>query len=247
MARTNQHYYPIILGFVFLLGLSGCRFGNYSEDPKRIVDPNASTGFKSVELFFAHAKQLETAAVYNDGTATSWDSNVSLASVPTSILDTFSDPVYFATPADASQVPMFVGKNQKNYIDTELDANGDIKSDSASDIVQLWRNPACQTQVQISQVGTFDRTQAGSTVLDGVTQPVSGKLKMELTYIRVIDGDCVADLREMAQCYLDSSTCSTDDWRAATNFFDLYVRQSGALKIEDAIRIKGLAYVVHFE
>ena len=234
----------IIAGCLFLLALSGCRFGNYSEPPQ--VDPNASSGFKSIELFSAQAKQLETIAVYTDGTQ-SINSTVALASVPTSILDTFSDPVYFTTPTDPNSLPMFIGKNQKNYINTTLNSKGEIDDESASEIVTLWKNPACQTQVQISQQGSFDRSQTGSTVLDGTNYSLSGKLKLELLYLRVVAGDCVSDLQEMAQCYQDSSRCTTDEWRAATNFFDLYVRQSGVLKIEDAIRIKGLAYLVHFE
>jgi hypothetical protein len=236
----------ILSGFALLFALNGCRFGNYSEAPT-LTDPNGlSSGLKSVELFFAHTSQLETWALFTDGTNSSND-HVALASIPTAILDTISNPVYLAISNDAATAPMFVGKNQKNYIDTGFDSNGDIKSDSASEIVTLWKNPACQTQVQISQVGVLDRGQGGSTVLDGTTVKVAGKLSMELTYLRVVAGDCVSDLREMAQCYQDANTCTTDEWRAATNFFDLYVRQSGALRIEDVIRIKGLAYIVHFQ
>lgn len=244
MALKNTHYRKIILGALLLSTLSGCRFGNYSEQPT--VVPNASGGFASIELFSAHTSRLETIALYSDNTR-SYRDNVALASVPTSILDTFSDPVYFTTPSDVNDSPMFIGKNQKNYINTTLNSAGAIADQSASEIVTLWNNPACQTQIQIEQAGSLDRSHPGSTVLDGKTQPIAGKLKLELTYMRVLAGDCVSDLQDMAQCYQDSSTCTTDEWRAATNFFDLYVRQSGVLRIEDAIRIKALAYIVTFE
>jgi hypothetical protein len=227
--------------------LGSCRFGNHSEQAKPLNQSN----YKSVEMFFTEPKTLQTRVYLNSLSGPSSQVNTvaaPLSAIPSSILNTFTDPHYFATMKDPTKSPLFIGINQNSYIDTTMDADGNIGSEYLSGVVQFWRNPDCLTQVQILQEGTFDRSHPGSVVFsDGSQATVSGRLNLDFSYSRIIAGDCSADLTELANCYINGSGCSTDQLNAAHNLFDLYVKQSGAMKIEDAVKLKALEYVVHFE
>lgn len=226
-----------------LLALSSCRFGNYSEDPK----PTTQSGYQSVTLYFAQASKLTTTVVLDDDTAQEND-HAPLSAIPVSIRNTFTNPVYFAIPKDPVALPLFIGLNQSSYIETQIDDKGLIADSFATKPATLWNNPGCQTQIQIEQDGGFDFTRPGTVTFgDGTVSPVSGRLQMTLSYLRVIAGDCQADLQELANCYNNGAGCDNDQLNAASNLFDLHVRQTGVLNISDLTRVRGLAYKVYFE
>jgi hypothetical protein len=102
--------------------------------------------------------------------------------------------------------------------------------------------------LQMQQLGYLDRSRPGTiTYSDGSTGKISGDRLLEFRLIRNFSGDCSRILQVLADCYSSGTGCSTDELYWANQLFDLYVRQSGALKIEDATRIKTLAYIVHFD
>jgi hypothetical protein len=239
----------IVAGSLALLALSGCRFGNYSEPQP---DPNASDGgFESVELFQTHPTQLSVAVVYNDTSQVSTQDQVPLAAIPAEALAKFTDPLYFVVNSDADHTPYFIGKTGEFKVmeQTGFDDHGNLRIDYAMDGGHtLWKNPACLTQVQISHDGQLDRDHPGSATLGDNIYNTAGRVILDRMSLQVIDGDCAADLQDMAQCYQESTQCeNTEAWEKAVAFFDLYVRQTGILKIEDVARIKGLAYIVRFE
>jgi|GEM_PF-3360212 len=245
MTRKNHSLWPA-LGSVLLLTLSACRFGNYSEPPK----PDQNTldgGLKSVELFSTHPTLFQTAVVYTDDTQA--QIQVPIAEIPQSILNIFSDPLYFVVKNDADQTSGFIGQNGTDSEITGFDQNGNIRLDFAAENAHaLWENPDCLTQEQISHDGTLDRSHPTSMQIGDDTYPIAGRLNLDRISMRVIAGDCVSDLQQLAECYQDPSTCKdSNEWNTATQLLDLYVRQSGVLKIEDVSRIKALAYGVHFE
>jgi hypothetical protein len=228
-----------------LVLLSSCRFGNYSEDPK----PTSSGGYKSVELYFTQATRLTTTAILDEENSTATENNhAPLSAIPVSIRNTFTNPVYFAIPKDPTALPLFIGLNQSSYIETQLDPEGKVYDNYVTQPSKLWNNPECQTQIQIIQDGAFDRTRPGTVTFgDGSVSPVNGRIVMTLSYLRVIAGDCQADLQELANCYSNGSGCDTNQLNAASNLFDLHVRQTGVLDISNATRVRGLAYKVYFE
>ncbi len=124
-----------------------------------------------------------------------------------------------------------------------------IKLELASSITPLVTNSICRTQLQVVQEGRLDRSAPGSALLTGNTSrsSVSGKLRLAYTFVRALDGDCADSLRELAACYQNGAGCSSEQLAEAHALFDLYVRGTGVLKIEDAAKIKGLAYIVRFD
>ena len=228
---------------VLLTLMTGCRFGNYAEAPK----PNFKETYKSIDLYFTQPKKLTTTVVFNDNTS-HVNATAPLVSIPTSVRNTFTNPTYFAIPIDPKSLPMFVGLNQTSYVSTQIDANGKVADDFLSTATTLWTNPNCKTQIELIQNGAFDLTRPGTvTYSDGSVSPVKGHLSLTFSYLRVISGDCQADLQELVNCYSSGTGCTNDQLNAASNLFDLYIRQTGVLSIADAIRVKGLAYEVQFE
>lgn len=224
--------------------LSGCRFGNYAEAPK----PNAKEGYQSIELYFTQADQLITRAILDDAGNVTENNQAPLSAIPVSIRNTFTNPLYFAVPRNIELYPQFIGLNQSSFIETQINKTGEIDDVFRTRPSVLWNNENCLTQIEIAQSGTFDRTRTGTVTFgDGTSSPVSGHLNLHLSYLRVISGDCTADLQELANCYTNGAGCSTDQLNAASNLYDLHVRQTGVLNINDVARLRGLAYDVYFE
>jgi hypothetical protein len=232
------------------IGLSGCRFGNYSEPPKGV------TNFNSIELFSTQVKKLETFALYQDDSETH-NLNAPLSAVPAMILDNFTNPVYLAEPTSTPGVHLFIGLSQtacmldpanSNCIGTLLNEDGSIGVNTSSEFQQFGSDPACTMNLQMQQIGFLDRSRPGTiTYSDGSTGIISGELLLEFRLIRNFNGDCSGILGRLASCYSEGSGCSTDELYWANQLFDLYIRQTGALRIENATRIKTLAYIVHFD
>ncbi len=238
------------VGLLTMLSLEGCRFGNYSEPPK--VTPK----FSSVEVFNTQAKKFEVFVFYQDSTNSS-NNTTPLSAIPSTILDNFSDPLYIAQPVTTPGVKMFIGARQtdcflnpdtSSCIGTLIDSQGNIGVQTSSPLSQFGSDPACQMKLQMQQVGFLDRSHPSTiTYSDGSTGKVAGDLVLDFQMIRSFQGDCSKILTILAGCYNSGVGCSTDELYWANQLFDLYVRQSGALKIEDATKIKSLAYVVHFD
>ena len=233
-----------VLFCTLALLLSSCRFGNYSEAPKY----NGKSQFKNSELFFSEIKKFETFIFYADGTSAT-NSNSPFVEIPTHLLDVFTNPLYWYTLDDAKQTQIFMDSYQSVYEQTRVDAAGKIDLEIDSDITPLISNSICRTQLQVLQQGSLDRTSPGSALLTGASSRVtiSGKLKLSYTSIRALAGDCADSLRELATCYQNGTGCTSEQLAEAHALFDLYVRGTGVLKIEDAYKIKGLAYIVHFD
>ena len=249
MLKWNHHC--LFTAFLLLL-CSGCRLGNYASP-----DPNAAataSKYKTQELFYTQPTQLQTIALFSDGNGGSTNAsnaNVTVSAVPTSVLQTFSNPVYFVTQTDTTKSPMFIGFNQSSYLSTALDASGNISASTTSSAATLWSNPNCQTALQITQTGTLDRTTPGTaTFSDGSTAAIAGHAKITFSYMRAISGDCSADLLSLANCYTTGSGCATGELSAAESLFDLYAKQSGIIDLTNTAlvsKIIGLAYTVTFQ
>ncbi|MBU6154265.1 MAG: hypothetical protein KGP28_08170 [Bdellovibrionales bacterium] len=242
----------IVLGLLILTspGLSSCRFGNYSEPPRGVKN------FNSIELFSTKVKKLETFALYQDDSETH-NLNAPLSAVPAMILDNFTNPVYITEPTGTPGVHLFIGLSQtqcmldpvnSDCIGTLLNEDGSIGVSTSSEFQQFGSNPACRMNLQMQQFGYLDRSNPSTiTYSDGSTGIISGDLLLEFRLIRNFQGDCSGILGRLASCYSDGSGCSTDELYWANQLFDLYIRQTGALRIEDTTRIKTLAYIVHFD
>ncbi len=230
--------------------LSGCRFGNYADQAK----PLKSQSSYNVEFFFTSPKQFETRVYLNalsgPNAVINTNNKASLSSIPSTILNVFSDPVYLAVPKDPSLSPVFRDYTDTYGFDTTLDSNGNIARDyiPTEGPFVLWSNPNCLTQYEITHEGTLDRTKPGSiTYSDGTKAPVAGSMALTYTFSRIIDGDCSEDLTRLASCYNDGTGCTANELSSARSLFDLYIKQTGVLKIEDAAKIKALEYIVHYE
>ena len=231
-------------------GLSSCRFGNYSEPPKGVKN------FNSIELFSTQVHKLETFVLYDDDSETH-NLNAPLSAVPGMILDNFTNPVYLTEPTATPGVHLFIGLSQtscmldpanSNCIGTLLNPDGTIGVSTSSEFQQFGADPACTMNLQMQQFGELDRSRPGTiTYSDGSTGTISGELLLEFRLIRNFHGNCTSILSRLAECYTDGSGCSTDELYWANQLFDLYVRQTGALQIGNATRIKTLAYIVHFD
>jgi hypothetical protein len=230
--------------------LPGCRFGNYSELPK------GTSRFSSIELLRTLPFKFETYAVYQDDSETR-NSSTPLSSIPASILDNFTNPLYLAEPVATPGIKLFIGAAQtacltdpanSSCIGTIVNSDDTITVSTRSPYSQFGSNPACTMNLEMQQLGFLDRSRPGTVrYSDGTTAPIGGDLILEFQLIRNFKGDCAGILQVLADCYSDGSGCSTDELYWANQLFDLYVRQSGTLKIEDATRIKTLAYIVHFD
>jgi len=230
--------------------LSGCRFGNYAEPPKGVKN------FDSIELFTARLHKLETFALFQDDSETH-NLNAPLSAVPGTILDNFTNPVYLAQPTSTPGVKLFIGLSQtdcmlnpanSSCIGTIVNPDDTITVSTGSEDQQFGSDPACLMNLQMQQIGSLDRSHPGTiTYSDGSTGTISGDLLLEFRLIRNFTANCSGILQRLATCYTDGSGCSTDELYWSSQLFDLYVRQTGALRIEDASRIKTLAYIVHFD
>jgi hypothetical protein len=241
---------PILTAGLLALTLTGCRFGNYSESPK------APNKFSSIEIFRTQPKTFETHVMLTDGSV---NSNLStpLSAIPETILDNFTDPLYIAEPISSPGFKLFIGARQRDCfsnpedsscIGTIIENDGSISVQSASPLTQFGSNPSCKMNLEMRQSGNLDRSNPGSiTYGDGSTGRVAGNLVLDFTMIRTFTGDCSGILSVLANCYTSGVGCSNDELYWANQLFNLYARQSGALRMEDVARIKVLAYQVRFE
>ena len=235
---------------VCLMSLAGCRFGNYSEPPK------GTSRFTSIELFRTLPLKFETFAIYQDDTQTQ-NNSTPLSAIPPSILDNFTNPLYLAEPVATPGIKLFIGIAQtdcmadpanSSCIGTVVNDDDTITVSTSAPYSQFGSDPACSMNLQMQQLGFLDRSHPGTlTYSDGTTGVIGGDLVLEFRLIRNFKGDCSAILKTLADCYSNGTGCTTDELYWANQLFDLYIRQSGTLKIEDATKIKTLAYVVHFD
>jgi hypothetical protein len=246
----------ILLALTALTGLQGCRFGNHSET---VVPMKSPSTYKSIEFFFTAPKTFTTRVILNSLSGPDMvihtNSAASLASIPSSILSALTDPVYLAIPVSENSLPLFRDNRDTTSLYTQLDSAGNVSMDyiPSDGPFILWNNPNCLTNFEITQSGTFDRTKPGTIQYDnGTTAPVAGEMKLTYTFSRVIasvngDNNCDDDLNYLASCYNNGSGCSAEELASSRALFDLYVRQTGVLNINDASKIKGLEYIVHYE
>ncbi len=230
--------------------LSGCRFGNYSEPPKGI------SNFNSIELFHTQITQFETYAIYTDGNQNQ-NTNTPLSAIPGSILNNFTDPLFIAEPKSTPGIRLFIGASQSecminpansSCIGTIVNSDDTITVSTSSPYTQFGPDEKCSMNLQMQQIGILDRSKTDSiTYSDGSKGTISGNLLLNFRLIRNFAGDCSGILKILADCYSTGTGCSTDELYWANQLFDLFIRQSGTLRIEDATRIKTLAYIVHFD
>jgi hypothetical protein len=267
LRSTTSDFYTALFYGAFTLALSmavsACRLGNYTEAPKPLTTPtsavstNSRTGsLQNVELFYAEPKTLQTFAIYKDATPPSQNNSVGLVSIPSDVLNTFTDPTYLAWTPDSTHTlkPYFLGVYNpgSNNFPTTINSAGAINAGYSDASVTIATG--CSMTDQRLHVGKLDRHQLGSyTFPDGTVQTVSGHLKFDYTFMRVFtetvagSGACGAYLQTLANCFNAGSTCTNDQLTAAHEIFDLWIRQSSVLPIANATKLKGLAYVVHFE
>jgi len=253
--KKSAFYSFITITYASTLLLGGCRFGNHADQPQPLK--SAST-YKSIEFFFTSPKQFQIGVILNSlsgpDSVETVNNNAPLAAIPSSILNAFTDPVYFAVPNDPTQFPTFWDYGGTYKFLTEVDASGNVSHDfiPASSSV-FWGNQDCLTNYEVTHKGTFDRSKPGTiTYPDGTKAPVAGSLSFTYSYTKIFSSqngtdNCTADLTRLATCYTASSGCSSDEITKSKEVFDLYVKQTGILKIEDAAKIKGLEYIVHYE
>lgn len=239
--------------------LSGCRFGNHSESAKPIVNPSI---YQSIEFFFTKPKSFQTKVILNSiggpDMVVHSNTNAPLSYIPASVLNVMTDPVYFATYKDPSRYPIFRDYRDSVSLPTLLDAEGNISFQYPNENTEpttrvLLSNPNCLTQWEVLESGGFDRSKPGQIQYeDGTLAPVAGNVSLTYTFSQVIvsvDGDnnCDADLTYLANCYKDGAGCSADDLYDARSLFDLYVKQTGVLNIDDAAKLKAMEYIIHYE
>ena len=250
MIGKNAIHRSWIVAMILTLALSACRFGNYSESPK------APEKFSSIEMFRTQARGFQTYVQLTDGTE-NLNESTPLSAIPDTLLDNFTDPLYIAQPISTPGVKLFIGSRQtdcfynpedSSCIGTIVEADGTIAVETSSPLSQFGSNPSCKMNLQMRQNGTLDRSRPGSiTYSDGTVGKISGDLLLDFTMIRTFQGDCSGILRVLAECYTNGVGCSNDELYWANQLFGLYARQSGVLRMEDASRIKVLAYMVRFE
>jgi hypothetical protein len=245
--------FPIVTTLSLCLwtgALSGCRFGNYSERPKSV------SNFVKIEAFRTSVTQFETLAVLDDDTET-YNPSAPLSAVPPMILDNFTNPVYIAEPTATPGYQIFIGSGQtscmvdpinSDCIGTIVNRDDTISVATASEFSQFGSNPSCKMNLEMHQVGNLDRRNPGTIEYsDGSTGKISGDLHLGFQLVRNFQGDCESILTLLADCYRSGAGCSTDALYWANQIYDLYIRQTGVLRIEDASRIKTLAYLVTFD
>jgi hypothetical protein len=252
-----SQFKPIsLLALTTLFILSGCRFGNHSENAIPLKNPSQ---YKSIEFFYTTPKTFTTRVYLHSlgGPNMVVHSNTTapLSSIPSSVLNALSNPVYLAVPVNPNNFPIFRDYRDTTSLVTDLDQNGNIAFDyiPSDGPYVLWNNPNCITSFEITQNGTLDRSQPGTIQYeDGTTATVSGSMRLSYTFSRVIGSingttNCNDDLNRLAFCYDNGTGCSADELSAARSLFDLYARQTGVLNIQDASSIKGLEYMIEYE
>ena len=253
--KKTAFYSLTIFIYASTLLLGGCRFGNHADQPQPLK--NAAT-YKSIEFFFTNPKQFQIAVILNSlsgsDSVVNANNNAPLASIPSTILYAFSDPVYFTIPNDPTKFPTFWDYGGNYSFQTEIDGQGTISHDYIpSNASVFWSNPDCITNYEVTHKGSFDRSKPGTvTYPDGTQAAVAGSLNFTYSFTRLISSqngtdNCTADLTRLATCYTDGSGCSAEELAKAKDTFDLYVKQTGVLKIEDAAKLKAVEYIVHYE
>jgi hypothetical protein len=229
-----------LLFILISITLSGCRFGNREDSP---VAPPES--YKS-EYFRAVPTSYTLYASYTDSSLDSADAP--LSSIPTSVKNIFTDPVGLITPVQGQNENPIFFSTSSDPVGQETSITGsDISYEAYSDVVTLWQDPSCQTQVQLFQSGTLDRRSlAPFTTTGGDILSIAGRLSLDLTVFRVIEGNCDADLARLSECTQDDATCSLDERQAANALFSMYT-EAGALTLPSAKTLSFLAYQVIFE
>jgi hypothetical protein len=145
----------LLLCGTVLLSMTACRFGNHSDSPTQIN----KTTISNSELYFTSLTKFETKVYFNDNTVVS-NSNSPLVAAPSSLLEVFTNPVYWLTLNDGTQY--FWDNQGASYpLQTLADASGRIQTSEynpPTGVATFYKNPNCVTLIETLQDGTFDRT-----------------------------------------------------------------------------------------
>jgi hypothetical protein len=235
------------------IALSACRFGNYSDSPTQVNGVSITHS----EYFFTQVATFHTYVYWKDAANPSpspyQNLNAPLVSVPSDLLDLFTNPVSWNTLSDSQQFFWDVYQSQNPWV-VHTDSTGKITTPNnfspgpdSNTYAQFYHNANCITQIEVDQGGQLDRTHPGAMRLPGASTQtqISGHLSYDFLMFQSIVGDCADDLTELAACYQNGAGCDADQLSRA-KMFSLFV-DTGTLDIHNAAKIIALAYTVHFE
>ncbi len=235
-----------ILALSFLLGLSGCRFGNNVITPE---DPYASdpSGY-----YKAGVENLEFCV----DTASSTCAPASVSLLPDLARAVYTNPVIVlledaqtgagyiaASDRSGNAFPVLIGSD-----------NETLAYSGATSAEILWDDPNCTTQLYLEQAGRLVTSSPNrGTELLGL--PLSGDVELSVRVIQSIDGTCADSLTAMKDCYLDANTCGGSTGsenlliqELAQDYLGKHV-QSGALDLNasDFTQIRSLSYEINYK
>ena len=237
-------------------GLTGCRFGNYTEkDAASSVTKWVIGG--TPQYFITAVLYAET----NPDGSQKMDvnNNTSLSALPSYVTSIFTSPLkLWFNPAQSATAhsanAALIDYDETSSYSAHLNSKNELSEGVDGAITVLWKNQNCLTQEQITHAGRVDTSRISTyTDENHKTQKTNGTLNYNFVYQRVIDGgaDCLDDLKELATCYLNNHApgCTYQTVNAAYRLFDLYYTAGGILHLDDATlsKLNGLAYIVHFE
>jgi hypothetical protein len=250
-----QYFYSgsiaLIVSWVLLITLSGCRFGNHVEEgPTQDI---GASGYYSTRPTSYTVSTTQTSGG-------SHVLNLSVASVPSLLSNNFTDPttlvmVDSATGRYAAFAP--TTGNPSSYQDLFVLANGkSIGISEETGWEQTWTDPACQINTTFDISGSLNALASNdpktmSTSLGRIT--LTGRIALKATYKTSFQGNCTSSWQGMADCYQTLASCpgsTTADqlkWQGlAQSTYNFWI-QAGALNLNEIATTNELRFDVSYQ
>jgi hypothetical protein len=254
--RYWAHYFysgsiALIVSWVLLMTMSGCRFGNHVDDG--VAPDIGASGYYSTRPTSYTVSTFQT-------TGSSHVLQMSVASVPGILRNYFTDPTtLLMLDAASGSYAVFPPSNgsPSSYQLISLAANG--KAFGASEELgwaQAWTDPACQINTTYTILGSINPLAASdpsSIALSIGRVPLKGRLSLKATYETTFQGDCSSSWRGMQDCYQNLASCpgSTaaqqgESQAVAQDTYKFWI-QAGALLLSEIGTTNDLRFDVSYQ
>ena len=133
-----------------------------------------------------------------------------------------------------------------------LNTDNTLEFQGSSSPTTYWKDPACQTFIEITESGTLQQTQ-NLTPPPGNTHHLLGKIQLKVEFVRKFVGNCTATFQTISDCYADATQCTGDKaaqspavQQEILNTIDLLVK-ADALNPKEIPSMSNFAYQVLYQ
>lgn len=225
-----------LFGILVLASLSGCRFGNHTEEaPPPPTDPY-------VGYYATHPNELRASVVTEKGPV---EQAGTLEAIPNLISNFVSNPMVFGHFTTGEYGINTYGV--KGGVPVDFDSNSmTFKFSFSSKPSTFWTDPACKTWMTLQATGFLKKySQPTSSSV-----PITGQMGLTFQVTYQFKGKCTPSFQALATCYDDPSRCGagklTENQVDALDVMKTLI-ESQIITISDIPSLSSYAYEVSYQ